>query len=125
MWEDGQPIRPISSVFQDQTVKQTKAIGYPARSLSVFLGSELSSRGIELEELLASPEWQGNYGVVSVTAGIVRALGQGVHRDPIPTNPAHALVFSKIGTTRSTTKCKELAKASEIVIAPPQAPDGD
>jgi hypothetical protein len=58
------------------------------------------------------------FSLVAISAGLVRSKQQGVMRDPLPEEPAHALVFgNKTDSVRRT-----LAKGSKWIIGPPGAP---
>ena len=54
------------------------------------------------------------YGLAAVTAGQARGCQQGVARDPLPEEPAHAFVFGK--KTKRAKRC--LAKKAKWVIWP-------
>jgi len=55
-----------------------------------------------------------NYSLAAVSAGLVRSQELGVAKDPIPSEPAHAVVFGK----KSKSVRKTLARAARWVIAP-------
>jgi hypothetical protein len=72
--------RPSKAAFQNSDD------GSP---MSVHLASVLQAAGLPLTAALAGHD---GYGLVSLTAGLVRSLGQIVVRDPLPNDPAHGLV---------------------------------
>jgi hypothetical protein len=91
--------RPSSAAFEDDRD------GSP---MSVVLAAE--SRGPE--SVLAGHE---GYALASFSAGLARECRQGIARDPLPEEPAHAVVFGrKTGSVRS-----RLAKGSVWVAPPP------
>jgi hypothetical protein len=56
------------------------------------------------------------YYLAALRMGVARDVQQGIHRDPQPNDPSHALLFgTKTGSVR-----KSLAKQSDWVIAPPE-----
>ena len=75
--------------------------------MSVFLADECNGH----DEALAGPE---GFFLVSVTAGQVRSLRQGIARDPLADAPSHCLVFGK--KTRRVRS--SLAKLADWVVAP-------
>jgi hypothetical protein len=58
------------------------------------------------------------FALAAVTAGLARECGQGIARDPLPDQPAHALVFAQRGT-KTKSVMRRLAKAARWVIEPP------
>jgi hypothetical protein len=95
--------RPTSQAFQNQRGTNT---------ISVVLAEVVRRDNRGPESLLANHH---GYSLAQLTAGFVRSLAQGVARDPVPQEPAHALVFGE--KPRSVTSA--LAKRCEWVIAPP------
>ena len=57
------------------------------------------------------------YALAALTAGTVRQNGQGVAADPLPEEPAHALVFGN----KTESVRRRLAKASRWVVEPPES----
>jgi hypothetical protein len=94
-------IRPSSAAFEDHPD------GSP---MSVVLGAE--SRGAE-SVLAGYP----GFALASIKAGLARECQQGVARDPLPEEPAHAVVFGH--KTKSVRK--RLAREATWVVAPPSS----
>src|SRR5438132_9271727 len=76
-----QRLRPSSAAFANDPQ------GGP---MSVVLADAVLNAGRTADSVLAEHE---GYGLVAVSAGLVRECSQGVVRDPLPQEPAHALVF--------------------------------
>ena len=86
---------------------------HPNRSpMSVLLASVLEEAGRPVEEALAGHE---GFALAAIRAGLARQHGQGVARDPVPGEPAHAVVFGK--KTRSVSRA--LAKGARWIVPPP------
>jgi hypothetical protein len=100
--DDGR-VRPTSVVFQDHEN------GTP---MSVAIAAETT-----LERVLAG---HPGFGVVALTAGEVRAQGQGVSRAPLDDEPAHAEVFG----IKPKKVSRHLARISRWVVhlSPPDTP---
>ncbi len=79
--------------------------------MSVVLASEARS----VEAVLQGHE---GYGLVAITAGLARACGQVVTRDPLPEEPAHALVA---GAKTSAVK-KRFAREARTIVEPSAPP---
>lgn len=78
--------------------------------MSVVLGAESSGP----EDVLAG---HAGFALASFKAGLARKCGQGVARDPLPEEPAHALVFG----VKSKALRRRLARESVWVIPPAAA----
>lgn len=78
---------------------------------SVLLAKIVRETGRTDFDVLATFE---GYALASLTAGQARECHQGVARDPMPDEPAHAFVF---GTKTKTAK-RCLARSAEWVIPP-------
>jgi len=78
---------------------------------SVSISSELDSPGELLED-------HPGYSIGSLTAGNSRSCNQGICRNPLPENPAHAYIFGE--KTRGNRRC--LARACEIIVIPSESP---
>jgi len=94
--------RPTSDAFQNHRN------GTP---MSVVLGQEVLAAGRAPESVLAGRE---SFSLVSITAGLAREKGQGIQRDPLPEEEAHAEVFGK--KTKSVQKA--FYRASTWVLPP-------
>jgi hypothetical protein len=79
--------------------------------MSVYLESALISANREPQSVLVGFDMDS---LVAITAGWARSLAQGVIRDPIPEEAAHAQV---IGEKGANTR-KKLAKQYEWVVGP-------
>ena len=100
-------IRPSSAAFEDDQD------GSP---MSVYRQDVIDGEGDEPARVLVGHE---GYGLVSITAGQVRAKDQTVCSDPLPDESAHVLVCGS--KTRSIRRW--LAKRAEWVVeSPPPEP---
>jgi hypothetical protein len=90
--------RPSSAAFDDSSN------GSP---MSVILAEENRNPSTALEN------YEG-FSMVSLTARLVRDCGQGIARDPLPDEPAHALVFGE----KPKSIRKKLAQAAEWIVSP-------
>lgn len=82
--------------------------------MSVLLADAVVASGREPVDVLAG--YQG-FGLASLTAGLARRCSQGVARDPLPDEPAHAVVLGdKTGAVR-----KRFARDCYWVVLPPNA----
>ncbi len=95
--------RPSSAAFDNDPD------GHP---MSVVLGDQVVSEGRDTGDVVAG---HAGFALASLTAGLARSEGQGVTRDPLPDEPAHALVFGN----KSKSVQRRLAKGASWVIAPP------
>ena len=90
--------RPSSAAFGDL-------------ELSVDLASTLAA----LNEPMTAPlRGHDGYALVSLKAGSARQNNQAVCRDPLDSNPAHAIVYGK----KTNAIKKQLARQSEWIISP-------
>ena len=78
---------------------------------SVLLADVVRKTGRTAEEVIAPYD---GYALASITAGQARDCEQGVARDPLPDEPAHAYIFGE--KTKALKRC--LARSAEWVIAP-------
>lgn len=92
-------LRPSSAAFEDHPN------GSP---MSVVLGAEARGPSAVLADHLG-------FGLAAITAGLARELGQIVVRDPLPDEPAHALV---VGSKTKSLR-RRMALASTWVVEPP------
>jgi hypothetical protein len=97
--------RPSSAAFADSD---------EGGSMSVGLAGLVSEAGREAASVLSGLE---GYGLAEITAGLVRRCGQSVVRDPLPEEPAHALVVGN--KTRAVQR--KLAREAIWVVPPPDA----
>jgi hypothetical protein len=79
--------------------------------MSVYLESVLISEGRDPQSVLVGFDRDSR---LSITAGWVRSCAQGVIRDPIPEEMAHAQVIGEKGTNTR----KKLAKQYEWIVGP-------
>lgn len=91
--------RPSSAAFGDE-------------DLSVDLASVLIASGQALDATLSGHQ---GFALAAITAKIAREQGQAVCRDPLPENPAHAIVAGK----KTTAVKKQFARSSEWIVPPP------
>jgi len=99
-------VRPSSQAFSDH------ANGSP---MSVVLGNEVLAEGRSSADVLAG---HGGFCLASITAALAREKEQGIRRDPLPDEPAHAEVF---GRKRMSVK-NAFAKQATWVVPPPDTP---
>lgn len=96
-------VRPSKAAFDDHPN------GSP---MSVVLADVVIESGRRPTDILAGHD---GFALAAITAGLVRSKQQGIARNPLPAEPAHALVFGrKTGSVK-----KALAKGSQWVIEPP------
>lgn len=94
--------RPTSQAFSD---------GSGGGSMSVYLGPEVRASGRSPEQVLkAFP----GYALAVFSAGLARKHGQGVRRDPLPEEPAHALVVGR----KTKAVQKAFARESRWLVRP-------
>lgn len=113
-WSSGSPVRVQTNAFQDQPESRLPELGVPATAVSVFLQSEMNTSGRTAADLC----WDPGRGVATVTAGQVRAEGQGVVRWPNDSGPEHAMIFTLSGAKKSKGQSKRIAAAATVLIAP-------
>lgn len=81
--ESGSGYRISSQAFQNHPADE---------SMSVHLAEEMARNGLSASDAVkAFP----GYSLVSITAGLARECSQRVARDPLPDDPAHAVVDGK------------------------------
>jgi hypothetical protein len=80
--------------------------------MSVVLADLVIASGRVATDMLLGHE---GFALASITAAIARSNQQGVARDPLPNEPAHAIEFGR--KTKSVKKA--LANGSEWVVEPP------
>lgn len=113
-WSGVTPVRVQTNAFQDKPENELLELGVPATAVSVFLHSEMNTSGRTPADLRWSPE----FGVATVTAGQVRAEGQGVVRWPNGSGCEHAMVFTLTGAKKSKGQSKRIAARAKVLIAP-------
>lgn len=96
--------RPSSAAFDDHPN------GTP---MSVFLSDLLAETGRRPADLLAG---HTGFALAMVTAGLARQCRQGVAREPLEQEPAHAVVFGK----KTKSVMRAFARGATWVIPPPQ-----
>jgi len=95
-------IRPSSAAFENHPN------GSP---MSVVLGDEVVASGRSASEVIAM---HSGFALAALTAGLSRKCNQGVMREPLPEEPAHAVVFGE-----KPKRIRQLiAKSAEWVIPP-------
>jgi hypothetical protein len=109
--KDGERKRPSSGSL----------IPHPGNVLSVYLVSELQSRGMDEHDVLQACAGDS---VWALEAGQARSLGCGIVRDPadagLPVDPAHALLTLEpdLGGKPRRRTLSKLAKAMRHVAGP-------
>ena len=101
--ENSGHLRPSSAAFDNHPD------GSP---MSVILADVLAQTGRDPAAALTGYE---GFALASITAGLVRECGQGVAREPLPDEPAHAVVFGE----KPKRIQRKLAKGSRWVVPPP------
>lgn len=91
--------RPAKAAFSDDP---------DGSSMSVVLAAESAGPA----SVLAG---HTGYALAAITAGLARACGQGIARDPRPDEPAHALIFGR----KTDSIMRRLARGSTWVVPPP------
>lgn len=79
--------------------------------MSVLLAEVMERSGRTEGDALAG---HSGFGLASITAGLARICEQGVAPDPVPDEPAHAVVFGK----KTQAVKRRLAKEAVWVIKP-------
>jgi hypothetical protein len=92
-------IRPSSAAFEDDPD------GSP---MSVILGGEAG----DLQRALAGHQ---GFALASITAALARGVGLGVAKDPLPDEPAHAVVFGR----KNKRISRRLAVGARWIVPPP------
>ncbi len=95
-------VRPSSAAFDNHRN------GSP---MSVYLAAMLAETGRSPDTVLAG---HGGYALASITAGLVRECQQGVAREPLENEPAHAVVFGR----KTRPVMRRLATTARWVIPP-------
>jgi hypothetical protein len=98
-------LRPTSAAFDDHRN------GTP---MSVLIEDVVLSTGRGPDDILAP--FKG-YAMASIRAGVARECSLGVMREPLPEEPAHAVVFGK----KSKGVRAKLATNCEWVVEPPHS----
>lgn len=96
-------IRPSKAAFENDDD------GHP---MSVVLADLVTTSGRGPAHVLHG---HGGFALAQITAGLARSKQQGVQRDSLPDEPAHALVFGK----KTESVRRTFAKACEWVVPPP------
>ena len=113
-------IPPRHIIFDDNMgrLRPSKAAfeNHPDGSpMSVFLAECVVQTNRSAEDLLVEYE---RFALAAITAGLAREKKQGVAREPLPDEPAHAVVFG-----RKTDSIKRaLAKGCTWVVSPSAGP---
>lgn len=95
-------IRPSSAAFENHPN------GSP---MSIVLGDEVAASGRSADDVLA--EYAG-FALAAFTAGLARECEQGVMREPLADEPAHAVVFGE----KPKRVGRRLAKSAVWVVPP-------
>ena len=80
--------------------------------MSVVLADIVRQSGRTAQHIVAGHD---RFALAAFTAGLARSKQQGIARDSVPDEPAHALVFGK----KTDSVSRTLAKGSKWVIEPP------
>lgn len=98
-------LRPTSAAFDDHR---------DGTAMSVLIEEIVLSTGRCSDDILAPYE---GYAMASIRAGFARKCSLGVMREPLPEEPAHAVVFGK----KSKAIRAKLAVTCEWVVDPPDS----
>ena len=104
-------VHPAQIVSDEAGQPRISSAAFKDPELSVDLHSVLSEAGYSVNFTLRD---HPAYGLASITAGQVRAANQLVCRDPLPSNPAHALVVGN----KTSSVARQLAKLANLVVIP-------
>jgi hypothetical protein len=116
-WPDDRDEPVISKgAFQDYTAEAAADKGYPAPCMSVYLARVVEESGREPKDLLS--DFGSEYGLVSLTAGQLREVGQGIQYSREEDEKAHAVVFCVAKAKRSKGERKRLADMARWVVKP-------
>jgi len=96
-------MRPTSQAFHDSEN------GHP---MSVLLAKVMLEKGRGSNDALQGLE---RFALASLTARSVRDLKQGIARDPLLEEPAHAVVFGE----KKKSVSKKMAKLAQWLVPPP------
>lgn len=99
-------LRPSSAAFENHPN------GSP---MSVVLGDQVVASGRSPHEIIAG---HPGFALAAFNAGLARECDQGVMRDPLPEEPAHAIVFGE----KPKKIARRIAKSAAWVIAPEDEP---
>lgn len=91
-------LRPASAAFDDD-------IDDP---MSVAIADEAAGPD-------AVPAGHESFALAAITVGLARDCGLGVMRDPLPDNPAHAVVFGR----KTGAVMRRLARGATWIVLPP------
>lgn len=80
--------------------------------MSIVLADVVTEAGRGPDAILAGHK---EFALAAITAGLARECQQGVAREPLPDEPAHAVVFGK----KTDGVKKKLAKRARWVVPPP------
>ena len=80
--------------------------------MSVVLAHVVAETGRGPDAVLAGHK---GFALAAITAGLARECQQGVAREPLPNEPAHAVVFGK----KTNGVKKRLARGARWVVPPP------
>jgi hypothetical protein len=95
-------VRPSSAAFENHPN------GSP---MSVVLADAVIASSRAPDAVLTGHE---GFALAAITAGLARECEQGIAREPLPDEPAHAVVFGK----KTNSVKKRLAKGSRWVVPP-------
>jgi hypothetical protein len=94
--------RPSKAAFEDHP---------NGSSMSVVLAEEVALSGRTAEDVLRGYE---EFALAAITAGLAREKNQGVVREPLPEEPAHAVVFGR----KTASVKRALARGTHWVLPP-------
>jgi hypothetical protein len=103
-----------SGAFQDTGAARAAELGCPGPGMSVHLASVVEQLRLTPHDLLQTP----GEGLVSMRVGDLRSAGMGVDLWPLPSEPAHAVVFNRTGPKRTSGQQKKSSRAATWVIQP-------
>lgn len=103
VWDENMGgLRPSSAPFENHPN------GSP---MSIVLGDDAAASGRSPHDVLAD---HAGFALAAFTAGLARECHQGVMRDPLPAEPAHALVFGD----KPKRVSRRLAKSAVWIVPP-------
>jgi hypothetical protein len=95
-------IRPVSGAFDDPSDGTPMSVDLADVYIQMGQGPEAALIGYE------------EFALAAITARLIRECGLGVARQPLPENPAHAVVFGK----KSQKIRRKLAREARWVVPP-------
>lgn len=104
-----------SASFQDTSAENARRLGCPAPGMSVHMQSLMAESGLEPSDLLED----AGEGLVAMRVGDLRQKDMGITPWELPGEPAHAIIFTTVGSKRTKGQERAAKRAAMWVIEPP------